>query len=85
MEIQLILEEEDFNLWGTKETFEVDFVEVSGEDYIHSLTHKGHDLSPLIDKHRDYIWSAIREREIALKQESIERKAEEQFEQERDN
>jgi len=84
MEIQLTLEEEDFNLWGT-ETFEVDFVEISGEDYIHSLTHKGSDLSGLIDKHRDYIWSAIREQEIALKQESIERKAEGQFEQERGN
>ena len=85
MEIQLTLEEEDFNLWGTKETFEVDFVEISGEDYIHSLTHKGHDLSPLIDKHRDYIWSAIREREIALKQARIEEIAEQQFELERGN
>ena len=56
MEIQLTLEEDDFNLWGTKETFEVDFVEICGEDYIHSLTHKGHELSPLIDKHTDYIW-----------------------------
>tara|TARA_R100000664_G_scaffold33959_1_gene53015 strand:- start:1819 stop:2076 length:258 start_codon:yes stop_codon:yes gene_type:complete len=85
MEIQLTLEEEDFNLWGTKETFEVDFVEISGEDYIHSLTHKGSDLSPLIDKHRDYIWSAIREREIALKQARIEEIAEQQFELERGN
>ncbi len=85
MEIQLTLEEEDFNLWGTKETFEVDFVEICGEDYIHSLTHKGHDLSPLIDKHTDYIWSAIREQEIALKQARIEEIAEQQFELERGN
>jgi hypothetical protein len=83
MEIKLILEEEDHNLWGAEEVFEVELSD--DQEYIESLTHKGRDLRALISKHADYIWSVIREQEIALNEARVEYEGELQFELERGN